>query len=273
MKIPWTDAVVVKEFKEWRRATLAAAGAEATIEQNGTFDVRFDSRALIPKWMVLEPERTKELRAFLRSLGFKGPFERLVEVVQAVETWVTPHPSFSPRRRLEWPPGRLGWSLGILGSESSRRARTPFFLGDDFWYVHFTTHEGREGAAVLWREAEGVHSEPEVWIGDFEGFLYSQEAEDLDDPNSFIRFNAFFQNGFMWALDRLGGFYVPGYITRGAAEAIGLDPWSLLPESIDKILRGWSPHPLPPDLAEMRLSRYPAPIQSAVRLRLAEEAR
>lgn len=269
MKLPWSDAVRVKELEEWKYAVLETPGIEARIDQDGTFDLKFDSRFVIGRWMSEEPRRTKELRGFLGALGFAGPFdiEDMDGVNRLIEAWVTPHPGYSVRKRKpEWPAGREGWAVGILGSANTMRAMD--FLGDAFQYVHFVSGDGREGAVILWQDDDGNYEDPRVYTGDFEGFLRSQEEGDLSSPAAFLRWNAVFQNGFMWALDRLGGFYSPGpYISPQAAEAIAMDPASLLPESIDKILHGHGP-PIGREIEELRLASYPEPIREAVRARL-----
>lgn len=243
------------------------------IDQSGRYDVQFESRALAVKSMKLDPDRTKEIQKYMRSMGFdrvpRDPAGR--ELLQKyLEAWVMPHASRSPKGGREWPAGREGWTVGILSSSNTRRMLN--FLGSAFDYVHFITAAGGEGAVILWREPSGEYSEPEVWTGPFEDFLAVQESGDEEGPLAFLKWNETFENGFVWAITELGGFEAFGYyLDDDAARAIEMDPGILHQDAIDRILKGHMKEPSRP-LMEERLANFPDEIQRAVRARLAESA-
>lgn len=265
MKIPWSETVQVLEFEPWRHATLAIPGGLAQIEQSGRFDIAFDSRDFAKRWMKLDEERTQELRRFMHLVGFDrvpdDPAGREM-FFKYLESWVTPHPSRSPRGGVEWPKGREGWKLGILGASNTQRFM--HFLGSPFDYVHFVTSPAGEGAVILWWEPARGIAEPEIWVGPFEDFVRAQQPESTD-AETFLKMNDLFENGFLWAITELGGFEAFGhYLQKEVVDAIGIDPYILHQGAIDKIV---APRKWPRALMEERLTQYPEPIQRAVRTR------
>lgn len=137
------------------------------------------------------------------------------------------------------------WSIGNTYNDDQ-----TYWWGDKFQFANFETDDFEDGTVIAW---EGMDRFPEVYMGaDFEGFISDQHESEPYSKETFLRQNSIFENGFMWAWEKLGVFDDPGdHIRRlGSEQAIGVldgieqDPSILLPESVEKILRKFSEFPV-----------------------------
>jgi len=228
---------------------LRQRSVTATVLRTGEFDLNFDSKALIARFMVKDVTRTEEIRRKFATPGIMDIWE------DYLRHWAQPPPSLTFRHGqvvAMWPEGP-DQPRRIIGHglDSTASWARKFYKGSIFRFVHFETRAGEEGAVIQWSENGDRYGDPEVWLGKFEDFMSWQSLYQPGIPDEFLEFNEFFENGFMWAIEHLGAFdQPPTTLTPEVLEAIADDPESLLWESVDKMLP--------------RIGEYPAELQDAV---------
>lgn len=247
-RIPGTDSTVeVATGPYWvkiRRGPLTA-----TVLRTGEFDLDFDSKILIRNFMTKDEEKTREIRGKFQTPGVLDIWE------DYLRHWAEPPPMLSFRHGQvvsTWPEGPdqprriVGHGLDTTTSWARK-----YYKGSVFRFVHFETKEGQEGAVIQWGEDGDRYGEPEVWIGKFEEFMSAQSLYQPGGTDEFLEFNGFFENGFMWALEKLGAFdEPPTVLTQEVLEAIAEDPEALPWASVDKML--------------LRFGEYPTELQEAL---------
>jgi hypothetical protein len=137
-----------------------------------------------------------------------------------------------------YPHGRAHWSTGDYESGNTVNFGDDCWLGDTFEFTHFVT-PNQEGVVIRWHLGGDVrcnYSEPEVWIGDFEGFMAAQQDCEWLTEEGFLRWNEIFQGNFIWAIDQLGGFDGSWELKEETYKAIELDPTIVIGPVANKIL-------------------------------------
>jgi hypothetical protein len=221
----------------------------ATVLRTGEFDLEFDSMDLITSSMVKDVTRTEEIRRKFQTPGILDIWE------DYLRHWAQPPPMLAFRHGqvvTVWPEGP-DQPRRIIGHglDSTTTWARKFYKGSIFRFVHFETKDRQEGAVIQWGENGDRYGNPEVWLGKFEDFMSAQSLYQPGGPDEFLEFNELFENGFMWALERLGAFdEPPTQLTPEVLEAIADDPESLLRESVEKMLP--------------RIGEYPSELQEAV---------
>jgi hypothetical protein len=222
------------------------------------WSVSLDSKAMIRDYMKLNDRLTRDIQDHFLIEGREG-FEKNVKSWLKSGLNVKLLPGEGP---MEWrPPSKVRgprpvpWKItGDYGIGNTYNEDPAYFWGDKFEYANFETDEMREGVAIAW---EGMGTSPEVYMGGgFEDFMASQRDGDPFSYETFLHNNEVFENGFMWAWEKLGVFGDPEFSrrqdeqTKGVLKAIEKDPVILLPESVEKIL--------------LKFDQFPVQIQKAV---------
>lgn len=154
-----------------------------------------------------------------------NPKER-TDTITHLENWIKVHPYRSYGRKDVYPGGREGWETGELQSDNTINIDDECWLGDVFMYSHFMTPKD-DGAIILWHrggDVRGNYEDPEVWVGDFEGFMQEQNYCEWYSPEGFLTWNSIFDQGFMWALQMLGSFSGDVRLSDVVYKAIVEDP-------------------------------------------------
>jgi hypothetical protein len=214
-QIPWAEHVRVV-YLEPEGIRLKLLGVELFIEKDGSWYPNYESRVVIHDFMRLDPDLTGDLRRYLKGC----PRSRDA----CIKDWVLGTPVKAIR---EWRPVRAGrpWDFDTLGQGTTRGHEE--YVGDVLEYLHFVTDENKVGAVIRW---PAVDAEPEVWMGDFDGFITHQEFPE-PEPEDFLRFNEMFENGIIWAYEQLGlfDFDKASGLPYLAVQAIRRDPDILYP--------------------------------------------
>jgi hypothetical protein len=249
-QIPWTKEVVVT--KEWeavgRIYGYGGSGKgvtrvflerpehriKAEIGSEGYLEVEVDSRDIARRTLSKDINLTRRFRKYYKATGESSFVENAMD-------WVKGEPTGDPVP--PWgigPPGVLDWSpehhppkwpkIGKIASSGiGSDISGEGWIGTRFSYVHFRMPDGDEGIVVDWTEGP-----PEVWTGDIDGF-FSMNNEDFSDWNTYENYNDTFENGLLWALDRMDLFESQG-IPEWAVKVIANNPELLWPEVVEKLL-------------------------------------
>lgn len=245
-RLPWPSDVEVEEETP-ERVVLSHGPATAEIRKDGIYDLRFKSEEMTLPFMFLDDQLTEDVLKALSGIPPERWFEWL-------KLWAQPHPTVTFRRGrvVREEPKREGAPvrIGALGADDTENWADQHYKGSRFMYVHLVFHDGEEGAAIMWDRGDHF-TDPEIYTGDFEGFMQHQSVDAPDEPETWAEHDWEFDNGFSWAMERMGSFDEPGRIAPLALDAFKEDPSMLLPESVEKMRH--------------RLDDYPPQLQEAVR--------
>lgn len=261
-QIPWAKATKVTTD---RGNVVGLEGVERTTADvwRGGFEwwVLFDSEVSIKNYMSEDPARTRSIQQYFEENRHGSFQERIEDWLKGVEKEL---PREGPK---EWRPkrGRIGriiedegYSYGNTYNDDS-----SYWWGSVFEYAHVGFEDGDVGAVIVWHrggDPRGNYHLPVVYLGRFDEFMDAQREGDPHSPDAFLRWNEFFENGFMWAWERMGVFGEPEETLEGwetdkrflqVSKAIRQDPSILLPESVEKIIE--------------KFDEFPEDIQKAVR--------
>ena len=164
----------------------------ADIHEDGELNVWIDSRKIAPEHLSLDTELTHEYRRFVdeKEAELSGSW------LEQREAWIK----------------AKKWRLGEYGSDNTNSLDNFYFWGSTFEFTHFITREGDEGAIIMWEGGDGHrrgYYAPEVWMGDFSGFMSAQEEGDPSSPETFLNVNYQMEGGLLWALAELGALDHP----------------------------------------------------------------
>lgn len=280
-QIPWAERVKVIHQSDlsiqlehlWNAPRRNKSKTTADIwHKDFEWSVLIDSRSQIEHYMQLDKVLTKDLDEWWDQKDSEGADTAYKSRVLG---WLKGgiHQPQHPQGPKEWRPSRkvskINAKLDTYGYANTYNEDNTYWLGDQFEFAHFKTDDGDEGAVILWNTGGGPmgrYSRAEVWMGDFEEFMDGQYDNDPHSIESFLRWNDLFENGFMWAWEKMGVFEDPEEIEDWSDRhviqvtgAIKKEPSILLPESVEKIL--------------LKLDEFPAPIQSAVNWLMANKRR
>ncbi len=257
-KVTWLGNFVGLEHV-WRPAS--GEGTKTTADVYGKdfeWSVTVDAKAEIRNYMSLDESLTNDIQAFWeedKELHYSSSFrDRIMRWLRGgVERKTRKGPKeWSPRKKGRERVGKLTseYGYGNTYNEDSSYWRG----GEVFEYAHIETEDGEEGAVILWSRSGspmGSYSLPEVWLGGFSEAMSMLEEGDPHSYETFLRWNENFENGFMWAWEKLGVFEdwdehvtrLQDNQVRGVLKAIEKDPSILLPESVEKILENFEDFP------------------------------
>lgn len=274
-QIPWAERVKVTDQSDlsvgleykWQPADRLRSKWTADIwHKDFEWSVSKNSKIEIEDYMDLDPKMTNEIHEWWEEdLGKNYGQTYKDRVLRYLQGGVR------EQRRLpvgpkEWSPGKKRIKIkaeltDTYGYGNTYNEDPAHWWGDVFEFGHFTTAEGDEGAVILWQgggDPRGNYHTPQVYLGQFEDFMDSQYEHSPWDVETFLRYNGAFENGFMWAWEKMGVFDGPeekiadlnDRHVKQALGAIQKDPSILLPESVQKIIE--------------KFDEFPSQIQKAV---------
>lgn len=179
----------------------------AHVERN-MFYILIDSRKLAPDFMVKDEAMTKNLQ-YAHKICDDGFYELM-------ENWVIGKLDCSGDRNAP-EKGPKDWSPLTGAKRFRRRGRvlkhentynlegTSYWQGGVYEYLTFKLPGGKDAMAVFWHlggDPRGNYDEPEVWVGDVEGFLDAQKI-DLENTNTMDSLDEEFGGGLVWAVEEL----------------------------------------------------------------------
>jgi hypothetical protein len=243
-QIPWAKRTeVVAHVLDWRkdygvnRIELQTKDPWrlAKIYSSGSVDLEVDSEEIIGDYMKKSPRLTRSLREFLDISGARY----FHDYVEDWLTGTTPEPSYPTEEPgvLDWEPTKKPREWKRLGKLAYHRKGKSTDLSDDwigstFPYAHAIffdeTKWPQDGLVVNFGD------KPEVWLGDVDGFLVANE-ESFESPESYLDYNARFENGWIWALNELGVFQ-NGNVPDWAIDIITVDPDVMWPEIVEQLV-------------------------------------
>lgn len=265
-QIPWAEHTKVTYQSDSSIDLRAGPVETADIWQDDfEWSVLLNPKIAIDGLMELDSRLTKDIQEFWEGdekEHYSSPYrERILRWLRGGIV-VAKHPE-GPK---EWRPIRKQPKIKAELTDSYGYGNTyneddSYYWGDVFEYAHFETEDGDEGAVILWQgggDPRGNYHAPMVYMGDFEDFFDSLYEHSPWDVETFLKWNSTFENGFMWAWEKMGVFDDPeGHIKRlddkhglQVLDAIEKDPSILLPESVEKIL--------------LKFDEFPSQIQKAV---------
>lgn len=228
------------------------------------WSVSKNSKIEIEEYMELDSRLSKDIQEFWegdQEAHYSSPYrDRIMRWLRGGMV-VAQHPE-GPK---EWRPAKkqpkIKADLSNYGYGNTYNEDNAYYWGDVFEFAHFETDEGDEGAVILWQgggDPRGNYHMPQVYLGNFEEFMDSQYEHSPWDYETFLGYNQTFENGFMWAWEKMGVFDDPDeHIddlsdkhVKQVLEGIQKDPSILLPESVEKIL--------------LKFDEFPQQIQKAV---------
>lgn len=199
---------------------------DATIEKDGTYWIIFHSETVAPHFMTKDEALTDQVQEHWRDYARRTNPKHKEGALTYLENWINEHPYRSWGKPDVFPGGRQGWETAEFESGNTESFGEDCWLGDTFIYVHF--HKpGDEGAIIMWHKGgdiRGNYTDPEVWVGDFQGFMNEQTHCEWYDPYGFINWNETFDGGFMWALKEMGSFEEGLELSSVVYKAILEDP-------------------------------------------------
>lgn len=282
-QIPWAERVKVIHQSDssvdleytWHGRHDVNSKTKASIwHRNFEWSMSMDSRIEIRQSMELSDVLTRDIREWWEQKDnedFDTAYKsRILGWLKGgiVQTDQPAGPKeWRPKRKISKIKAKLTDSYGYANTYNEDNA---YWWGDVFEYAHFKTEDDEEGAVVMWSPGgspTGGYLLPEVYLGNFEEFMESQYEHSPWDIDTFLGWNRTFENGFMWAWEKMGVFDDPDeHITRLDDEhvkqvlgAIEQDPSILLPESVEKIL--------------LQFEEFPQQIQNAVAWLMANKRR
>lgn len=256
-QIPWAEHTKVTRQSSLS-IDLKERESEASIwKLDFEWSVSVDSKAMIREYMELNNLLTWDIQDHFLIEG--EDFEKNVKswLRRGLTNKLLPQEGpmeWRPRSKVRGP-RPVPWGItGDYGMGNTYNEDPAYWWGGKFEYANFETDGMREGVVIAW---EGLQRDPEVYLGNtFEDFMASQHEGDPTDYRTFLHINKVFENGFMWAWEKLGTFDDPEFSARpdgqmeGVLKAIEKDPSILLPESVEKIL--------------LKFDQFPSQIQKAV---------
>jgi hypothetical protein len=198
----------------------------AWINRIGDFRLSMDSRIIATRYMQWDERLTAQVREHFRNYGRRTTPENKPSLQTYLENWVNVHPYKSFGKPDAYPEGRKDWSTGAYEGGNTLNFGEDCWLGDPFIYTHFDTGVG-EGAIIMWHKGgdlRGNYGDPEVWIGDFEGFMQEQSWCEWFSSEGFEMWNDNLGGAFMWALNELGSFKGDVELSSVIYEAIENNP-------------------------------------------------
>jgi hypothetical protein len=211
---------------------------EAHIYPNGEYYIVIDSKSFARQFMEKDEALTREIQDYFLEYARRNPPGYTPDSITYLEHWIRPHAAWVFGKEPVVPGGRREWEFGEYESGNTANWAEDIWLGDVYSFIHFRTPDV-DGAIIRWHrggDIRGNYSDPEVWFGDFHAFMSNQEDEDWWTPAGFLKWNDFFENGFMWALDRLGSFDGDITLEKTVYKAIEEDPSVAAPPIDRKIL-------------------------------------
>jgi hypothetical protein len=180
----------------------------ASVTREGNFQLRMDSRRIATRYMKKDDRLTAQVLEHFRNYERRTTPGNKPSMLTYLENWINVHPYKSFGKPDVYPEGRKDWSTGQHESGNTLNYGEECWLGDPLIYAHFYTGDG-EGAIIMWHKGGDVrvnYSEPEVWLGDFEGFMQEQSWCDWFDAGGFHIWDQNLDGALMWALNELGTF-------------------------------------------------------------------
>lgn len=279
-QIPWTERTKVTHlsdtsawFEQARRQGTGRTTAEC-FSKDFEWSVTLDSKSDIESYMDLDERLTKSIQDFWEvdkeehySSSFQDRILRWLKGGGRQGKVKLGPKEWRPHRKGHGPVGKL---TDEYGYGNTYNEDNTYYWGDMFEFAHIETEEGEEGAVILWNTSGGPmggYTLPEVWLGTFSDFMLLQSEYEPYSYETFLNWNANFENAFMWGFEKLGYFddwdeHVIDFSdsrVQGVLEAIEKDPSILLPESVQKILD--------------RFEDFPKEIQKAVQWLMANKRR
>jgi hypothetical protein len=181
------------------------------IDLDGAYWLFFDSRTLVHDFMQKSDKLTEQILEHWRAYERRVNPNHKETTLTYLENWINVHPFRSWGKKPIYPAGRENWSTGQYESGNTMNFGDECWIGDVFTFAHFYMDPG-EGAIILWHrggDVRGNYEEPEVWLGDFEGFMNTQNWCEWSDADGFLTWNETLGGGFMWALQKMGSFDDP----------------------------------------------------------------
>jgi hypothetical protein len=239
--------------------TIKFGSSEAHVDWDGDWWVSHDSRKEIVDHMALDRDMTKKIQKDFEagygygSDGWAKWIREWIEGTAVLSGKVGPK-DWYPKGKKQAFGSVFGRNQGGMGSGNTTNEDSAYFWGDTFEYTHFLTTDGDEGVVIMWHgggDVRGNYNLPEIWMGDFGGFMSLQEEGDPKGPEAFLSWNEGFQNTLLWAFDELGLFEgktvlmpvfgggrepVSHLPTEQIVDAIELAPQILYPSLVEKIL-------------------------------------
>lgn len=189
-----------EEYRGKTFITLNNGWMSADIYEDGELNVSIDSEKIAPEHLSFDATLTEEFRRFLDEKEPPGSWS------EQREAWIK----------------SKKWRLGEFLSDNTYNWDNAYFWGDTFEYTHFITREGEEGAIVKWQQTGGGYSPSEVWMGDFPGFISTQEESDPSSPETFLSVNHLLEGGLVWALAELGALERPEELSAQIQKALAI---------------------------------------------------
>jgi hypothetical protein len=272
-QIPWAEHVKVTHQSDlsidlehrWENAERNRNKTTADIfHRDFEWSISIDSMAAIKSHMTLDTRMTKDIQEFWEADKEKHYGSTYKDrIMRWLKGGIARSVRSGPK---EWRPERKHHGITAKLTDTYGYANTynedsAYWWGDTFEFAHFETEDGDEGAVILWNRGGGPmgsYFQPEVWMGDFEEFMSFQNEGDPWSVETFLGWNSTFENGFMWAWEKMGVFDDPDeHIedlkdrhVKQVLDAIEKEPSILLPESVEKIL--------------LQFDEFPRQIQKAV---------
>jgi hypothetical protein len=232
----------------WARETkvLRVTADKVELERSPRFaeidaccdDFRTDSFAIIGDWMAPDVDLTADLERYVKECA-DG-----VMVEDCIERWIKAEPleppplrgvkEWAPRPRIAlhkpWKIGTWGhWKIGTWGQGNTRHLDN--WAGSEFGYTHFEMPKGMEGLVI-----QRAGADREVWTGDVYSFMIENEDQDYSDPDVMRALNDWFENGLLWAYERLGLFdEEPERLPSWVPQVIKDDPDLLWPDLVERL--------------------------------------
>lgn len=264
-QIPWAQHTKVTYQSD---ASIALVGGGKIISadiwhKNFEWSVAFNSKIDADNYMKLDQNLTRDIQDHFEEMQNRadGPTTFRDKIMNWLKHGIIgkPLPREGPK---EWrPPSKVRekrpkpWKLSdSYGYGTTYNEDDSYYWGDVFEFAHFETDEGDEGAVIMWQgggDPRGNYGMPQVYLGNFEEFMGAQYENDPWSYEAFRQWNDSFENGFMWAWEKMGVFGDGGEQiedlsdkrVKQVLEAIEKEPSILLPESVEKILRNFDDFP------------------------------
>lgn len=272
-QIPWAERTKVTDQSDFSVGLELPGKMTADIfHRDFEWSVLMNSKIDIDGYMKKDGRLTQDIQEYFENFESKSKEEGPYTFKDKIMSWLKYGPVgeiFLPRTGpKEWRPPLKGrrkrtkpWKLDTYGYGNTYNEDSAYYWGDVFEFAHFKTDEGDEGAVILWQgggDPRGNYHLPMVYMGDFEEFLDSQYEREPWSVETFLNWNSTFENGFMWAWEKIGVFDDPDeHILRyddrhvkQVLKAIEKEPSILLPESVQKVL--------------LQFDEFPTQIQKAV---------
>jgi hypothetical protein len=263
-QIPWATNIKVK-YQSDLSIALEKGNKINTADiwhKDFEWSVAINSKIMVDEYMTLDDRLTGSIQKYWDSYEGSNTYRDRIMGWLKGEARGAVLPRVGPK---EWrPPSKKrekSWKLADYGYGNTYNEDNSYWWGDVFEYAHFMTDEGDEGVVIMWQgggDPRGNYYSPMVYMGNFEEFMSMQHEGDPYSVETFLHWNRIFENGFMWAWEKLGVFDDGGeqiedmkdkHVNQ-VLEAIEKDPSILLPESVQKIID--------------RFDDFPKQIQNAV---------